>query len=206
VTDAHCGCRTWLLYVLCCFWPVAFCPVDRRRIYVSSRGLRYHSTGQKLASSEGWCVRACWWAGLGCRYFLPPPLVSARPLWPGAAPATTPALQMFGAERELVGKRGRDRQQPSGVFFGVLLSLVAAWAAVHRCQVLAFFVVFFFAALILVVVHLSCEWSQWAAARCWGAAPTTARRTRRSPSRTCLLTQATPARASSIGGETTWRR
>lgn len=52
ITDKFCGSSTTCAF-LCC-WPVVFCPVDRRRIYVSSRGVRYFRNGRKVPRSDGW--------------------------------------------------------------------------------------------------------------------------------------------------------
>jgi hypothetical protein len=52
VTEPHCGWCTACIYLA--FWPVACCPIDRRRIYVTSRGVRYYRDGRKVPGSDGW--------------------------------------------------------------------------------------------------------------------------------------------------------
>ena len=52
IGEKHCGCCTACLCTV--FWPVACCPVDSRRIYISSRGVRFHRDGRKVPKHDGW--------------------------------------------------------------------------------------------------------------------------------------------------------
>ena len=59
IGEKHCGCCTACLCTV--FWPVACCPVDSRRIYISSRGVRFHRDGRKVSQYQRCIDRAQSW-------------------------------------------------------------------------------------------------------------------------------------------------
>lgn len=61
-SESYCGCCTACAFLVC--WPVACCPVDRRRIYVTSRGVRHYRDGGKVPGWDGLPQIAAMLAGL----------------------------------------------------------------------------------------------------------------------------------------------
>lgn len=61
-SETYCGWCTACVYLVC--WPVACCPVDRRRIYVTSRGVRHYRDGRKVPRWDGLPEIAAMMAGM----------------------------------------------------------------------------------------------------------------------------------------------
>ena len=62
ITEKFHGACTCCLCVV--FWPAACCPVDSRRIYVTSRGVRHERDGRKIPAHDGWHAPASILVGL----------------------------------------------------------------------------------------------------------------------------------------------